>query len=70
MARTAKNISFEKEMKRNQKHTSCNNIQKPESKWATGMSHPTARGPGAAAERAAEPQVRVLLLRLHEGPWE
>lgn len=56
-------------MKRNQS-TSCNNIQKPESKWATGMSHPAAPGPSVAAERAAELQarVKVLLLRLHRGP--
>lgn len=70
MARTAKNISFKKEMKRNQNTHPAITFKSPRVSGPRGCHTRRSVGLVLAAERAAEPQGMILLMRLHEGTWE
>lgn len=70
MARTAKNISFKKEMKRNQNTHPAISFKSPKvsGPWGRHTRHPMDLV--SSAERATDPQVMILLMLLPEGTWE
>lgn len=70
MARTAKNISFRKEMKGNQNTHPAISFKRPRviGPWACHTQQSV--GLVSSADRATDPPVMVLLMRLHKGTWE